>query len=162
MNSRRGHRELVFRRGTVGDEAAIRKADQAYVQAFNKHDAKVLADAWSPEAVYLNRVTGAEVLGRAAIAEQFTAIFKDQPEVKLDLNVQSIQFVSPNVAVEQGIAKTLAPKAEPEEEEYSAVFVARGAVAARSRDGKDQGRPSVTVRATQTAGVDDWPLGRQG
>ena len=107
------------------DEAAIRKADQAYVQAFNKHDAKALADAWSPEAVYLNRVTGDEVVGRAAIAEQFTAIFKDQPEVKLDLNVQSIQFVSPNVAVEQGIAKTLAPKAEPEEEEYSAVFVRR-------------------------------------
>ena len=95
------------------------------MKAFNKHDAKALADAWSPEAVYLNRVTGDEVVGRAAIAEQFTAVFKDQPEIKLDLNVQSIQFVSPNVAVEQGIAKTLAPKAEPEEEEYSAVFVRR-------------------------------------
>ena len=107
------------------DEAAIRKADEAYVKAFNKHDAKALADAWSPEAVYLNRVTGAEVVGRAAIAEQFAAVFKDQPEVKLDLSVQSIQFVSPNVAVEQGIAKTLAPKAEPEEKTYSAVFVRR-------------------------------------
>ena len=58
------------------DEAAIRKADEAYVKAFNKHDAKALADAWSPEAVYLNRVTGDEVIGRAAIAEQFTAFFK--------------------------------------------------------------------------------------
>ncbi len=112
-------------RDPAADEAAIRKADEAYVKAFNKHDAKALADAWSPEAVYLNRVTGDEVVGRAAIAEQFTAVFKDQPEIKLDLNVQSIQFVSPNVAVEQGIAKTLAPKAEPEEEEYSAVFVRR-------------------------------------
>ena len=112
-------------RDPAADEAAIRKADEAYVQAFNKHDAKTLADAWSPEAVYLNRVTGEEVVGRAAIAEQFTTVFKDQPEIKLDLNVQSIQFVSPNVAVEQGVAKTLAPKAEPEEEEYSAVFVRR-------------------------------------
>jgi uncharacterized protein (TIGR02246 family) len=107
------------------DEAAIRKADDVYVKAFNKHDAKALADAWSPEAVYLNRVTGAEVIGRGAIAEQFSTLFKDQPEIKLDLNVQSIQFVSPNVAIEQGIAKTLTPKAEPEEEEYSAVFVRR-------------------------------------
>ena len=107
------------------DEAAIRKADEAYVKAFNKHDAKALADAWSPEAVYLNRVTGAEVVGRAAIAEQFAAFFKDQPEVKLDLSVESIQFVSPNVAVEHGTAKTLAPKAGPEEIEYSAVFVKR-------------------------------------
>ena len=109
----------------AADEAAIRKADEAYVKAFNRHDAKALADAWSPEAVYLNRVSGDEVTGRAAIAEEFTAVFKDQPEVKLDLSVQSIQFVSPNVAVEQGIAKTLAPKAEPEEEEYSAVYVKR-------------------------------------
>jgi uncharacterized protein (TIGR02246 family) len=107
------------------DEAAIRKADEAYVKAFNKHDAKALADAWSPEAVYLNRSTGGEVIGRAAIAEQFAAIFKDQPEVKLDLSVESIQFVSPNVAVEHGTANTLAPKAEPEEIEYSAVFVKR-------------------------------------
>ncbi len=112
-------------RDAAADEAAIRKADEAYVQAFNKHDAKALADAWSPEAVYLNRATGEEVVGRTAIEEQFTAVFKDQPEIKLDLNVQSIQFVSPNVAVEQGISKTLAPKAEPEEEEYSAVFVRR-------------------------------------
>ena len=88
------------------DEAAVRKADAAYVQAFNRHDAKALADAWSPEAVYLNRLTGAEVVGRAAIAEQFSALFKDQPEVKLDLSVESIQFVSPNVAVEHGTAKT--------------------------------------------------------
>lgn len=112
-------------RDSAADEAAIRKADQLYVQAFNQHDAKALAGAWSPEAVYLNRVTGEEVVGREAIAEQFTALFKAQPEIKLDLQVLSIQFVSPNVAVEQGIAKTLAPKSEPEEEEYSAVFVKR-------------------------------------
>ena len=58
------------------DEAAIRKADEAYVKAFNKHDAKALADAWSPEAVYLNRTTGDEVVGRAAIAEQFTVLLQ--------------------------------------------------------------------------------------
>jgi uncharacterized protein (TIGR02246 family) len=107
------------------DEAAIRKADQDYVNAYNRHDAKALADAWSPEAVYLNRVTGAEVVGRAAIAEQFAALFKSQPEVKLDLSVESIQFVSPNVAVEHGVAKMVSPKGEPEEIEYSAVFVRR-------------------------------------
>jgi uncharacterized protein (TIGR02246 family) len=107
------------------DEAAIRNADQAYVEAYNKHDAKALADAWSPEAVYLNRATGAEVVGRAAIAEQFTASFKDQPEVKLDLRVESIQFISPNVAVEHGTAKIMAPKTEPEEIDYNAVFVRR-------------------------------------
>ena len=48
------------------DEAAIRKSAASYVEAFNKHDAKALADLWSPDAVYLNRTTGEEVVGREA------------------------------------------------------------------------------------------------
>src|SRR5437868_11000652 len=97
------------------DEAAIRKAAASYAEAFNKHDAKALADQWSPDAVYLNRTTGEEAVGREAITEQFTALFKDQPQVKLELNVASVQFVSPNVAIERGTAKFLSPNTEPEE-----------------------------------------------
>jgi uncharacterized protein (TIGR02246 family) len=107
------------------DEAAIRKAAASYVEAFNKHDAKALADLWSPDAVYLNRTTGEEAVGRDAIAAQFTALFKEQPEVKLEVNVASVQFVSPNVAIERGTAKFLALNTEPEEIEYSAVDVKR-------------------------------------
>lgn len=107
------------------EEAAIGKADEAYVQAFNKHDAKALADAWSPEAVYVNRITGQEVVGRGAIAEQFAAFFKAQPEVKLELDAESIQFLSPNVAVEHGTARLVFPKAEPDQVDYSAVYVKR-------------------------------------
>jgi len=107
------------------DEAAVRKADEVYVRAFNKHDAKALADCWSPEAVYLNRITGDEVVGRAAIAEQFAAFFEAQPEVKIDLSVESIRFVSPNVAVEEGTAKMLLPQSDPDEIDYSAVYVRR-------------------------------------
>ena len=106
-------------------EAAIRKADEAYVQAFNKHDAKALADQWSPDAVYVNRVTGEEVIGRAAIAAQFTDLFKEQKDVKLDVNVESIQFLSPNVAVEHGDATLLVPKGEPDRFQYTAIFVKR-------------------------------------
>jgi uncharacterized protein (TIGR02246 family) len=109
----------------AADEAAIRKTVASYVEAFNKHDAKALADHWSPDAVYLNRSTGEEVVGRAAIAEQFAALFKEQPAVKLEVSVASVQFVSPNVAVERGTAKLIGPNSEPEEIEYSAVDVKR-------------------------------------
>jgi uncharacterized protein (TIGR02246 family) len=111
--------------GQAADEAAIRQAAASYVDAFNKHDANALADQWSPEAVYQNRTTGEEAVGRAAIAEQFVALFKEQPELKLDVKVASVQFVSPNVAIEQGTATMLAPGAEPDEFEYSAVNVKR-------------------------------------
>src|SRR5438045_9159324 len=76
------------------DEAAIRKSAASYVEAFNQHDAKALADLWSPDAVYLNRTTGEQVVGREAIVEQLAALFKEQHEVKLLVNVASVQFVS--------------------------------------------------------------------
>jgi uncharacterized protein (TIGR02246 family) len=107
------------------DEAAIRKSVKSYVEAFNKHDAKTLADMWSPDAVYLNRVTGEEVVGREAIAKQFMAMFKDQPSVKLTAETESIQFISPNVAVERGNSTVIVPKKDPEEVPYSAVYVKR-------------------------------------
>lgn len=106
-------------------EAAIRKAASSYAEAFNKHDAQAVAEHWSPDALYINRTTGEETVGRAAIAEQFAALFKEQPELKLEVTVVSVQFVSPNVAIEQGTAKMLAPKAELDETEYSAVNVKR-------------------------------------
>jgi uncharacterized protein (TIGR02246 family) len=109
----------------AASEAAIRKMVASYVDAFNKHDAKALADHWSPDAVYLNRTTGEEVVGRAAIAEQFSDLLKEQPELKVAVSVESIQFVSPNVALERGTTKFIAPNAEPEEIEYTAVDVKR-------------------------------------
>src|SRR5688572_12952908 len=72
-------------------EAAIRKAAGSYMEAFNKHDAKAIADHWSPDAVYLNRSTGEEAVGRDAIAKQFAALFKEQPELKLEVAVSSVQ-----------------------------------------------------------------------
>lgn len=107
------------------NEADIRKMVASYVEAYNRHDAKSLADHWSPDAVYLNRATGEEVVGRAAIAEQFAALLKEQPELKLEVNVESIQFISPNVAVEHGTTRLLTPNAEPEEIAYTAIEVKR-------------------------------------
>jgi uncharacterized protein (TIGR02246 family) len=107
------------------DEAAIREMVASYVQAFNSHDADSLADHWSPDAVYLNRTTGEEVVGRTAIVEQFKSLFEEQPDLKVEVYVESIQFISPTVAIEHGRTRLLAPNAEPEEIDYTAVDVKR-------------------------------------
>jgi uncharacterized protein (TIGR02246 family) len=137
------------------DEAAIRNAVATYT--FNKHDAKALAEHWSPDAVYTNRLTGDEVVGRAKIAEQFTALFKGQAGLKLEVNAESIQFVSPNVAVEHGTAKMLTPQAEPELIDYTAVYV--------KRDGRwlldrvtDQAKESVPSHYEQLKAL-EWMVG---
>ena len=106
-------------------ETAIRQGVAAYVQAFNARDSQKLADQWSPDAVYINRISGEEVVGRKAIADQFNALFQSQKDLKLDVSIESIRLLSPNVAVEQGTAKFLLPKAEPEEIDYTAVYVHR-------------------------------------
>ena len=107
------------------DEASIRSVGAEYVKAFNKHDAKALASYWSPEAVYLNRATGDQVVGREAIQQQFETLFKPQRELQLAVSVESIQFISPNVAAEHGVATFLAPHADPEKVAYTAVYVRR-------------------------------------
>lgn len=107
------------------DEAAIRAAGQEYLKAFKARDAKALAEMWSPEAVYVNRLTGEQSIGREAIAAELTEIFKEVKSLSMELEVMSIDFVSPNVAVEQGVATYSAEDGKPEVINYSAVYVRR-------------------------------------
>jgi len=109
----------------AADEAAIRKNAEAYVTAYNNHDAKLLASFWSPDAVYQNPQTGTEVTGQEAIAAEFTDIFKELGDGKLAVEVKSVVFVSPTVAIERGVATVKQPKADPESTDYTAVNVKR-------------------------------------
>jgi uncharacterized protein (TIGR02246 family) len=109
----------------TADEAAIREAVVSYVTAFNRGDAQALAAMWSPEAVYTNPLSGQQVVGREQIQEQFAGIFAAGTGVKLEAETRDVQFVSPNVAIEQGNAKIIRPDGAPEESEYTAVYVKR-------------------------------------
>src|SRR5437868_4885535 len=115
----------VCRADHAEDEAAIRKTDDAYVEAYNKQDAKALAALWSPEAVYVDPETGDESVGREEIEKEFAQTFKGLQDAKLAVDVKSIKFLSPNVAVESGTARILRPKEDPDESTYSALFVKR-------------------------------------
>jgi uncharacterized protein (TIGR02246 family) len=115
----------VGRADQAEDEAAIRKSDAAYVEAYNKQDAKALSALWSPEAVYVDPETGTESIGREQIEKEFADTFAGNKDAKLDVDVKSIKFLSPNVAVETGTARITRPKAGPDESTYSALFVKR-------------------------------------
>ena len=115
----------VCRADQAEDEAAIRKSDDAYVEAYNKQDAKALAALWSPEAVYVDPETGEEAVGREEIEKEFAETFEGLKDAKLEIDVKAIKFLSPNVAVESGTARIVRPKEEPDESTYSALFVKR-------------------------------------
>jgi uncharacterized protein (TIGR02246 family) len=109
----------------TADRAAIGKATQSYVAAFNARDPKALAAHWSPEGVYISRLTGDKVTGRPALEKEFAALFARQKDAQLRVTVKSVDFVSPNVALEQGTATVLNPADEPTRSDYSAVHVKR-------------------------------------
>lgn len=102
-------------------EAALRELGEKYVAAFNQQDSQAIAAFWSPNAVYTNRLTGEQVTGRDAIAAQFTNLFKSSPDAKIQVSIESIRFVSPNVAVEKGVSTFVADP--PIQIPYSAVYV---------------------------------------
>jgi len=107
------------------DEAAIRKCVESYTAAFNKRDARAIAAHWLPEAVYIDPVTGKNVVGRAAIEKHFAEIFKEIKNVQLTVAVESIRFISPHVAVEQGLATTVGLDKEPTRSKYTAIHLKR-------------------------------------
>jgi uncharacterized protein (TIGR02246 family) len=126
------------------DEAAIRKNVQASVEAFNRHDAKAMAALWSPEAVYVNRTSGERVVGRAEIEKQYAAQFEADAKSKLAIDVDAIDFVSPNVAIERGTAKVINGDEPASELDYSAVHVKRDGVWLLDRVTEDEIVPVIS------------------
>jgi uncharacterized protein (TIGR02246 family) len=101
----------------------IEAAVQSYASAFNARDAKTLAEHWATEGVYTNRSTGEQVVGRDAIAKQFEAMFAGKDLPKLNLASNSIEFVSPNVALERGAATITEADESVSTTNYKAVLI---------------------------------------
>jgi uncharacterized protein (TIGR02246 family) len=109
----------------AADEAAIRANVEKYVECYNRRDSKTMASMWSPEAVYIDDETGEGVVGRDAIAKELDEAFAGAEDAKLAVQVGSIDFISPNVAVEKGKAEITYAKSPPEKTGYTAVHVKR-------------------------------------
>ena len=107
----------------AAERAAIMKRIESYAAAFNAGDAKALAAHWLPEAVYTNPVSGVQVEGREAITKEFEAVVKQLKGAKLSVKVESIRLVSPNVAVETGTDRLVAPDGNVERSRYTAIHV---------------------------------------
>lgn len=111
--------------GQAADEATIRSNAEKYVEAYNRRDSASMAKMWSPDAVYMDPRTGEGVVGREAIKELFDYILAGQEDAKLVVTIDSIEFVSPNVAIEKGTAVVSYSEHETEETNYTAVHVKR-------------------------------------
>lgn len=104
-------------------ESEVREAVSKYIEAYNKSDAKALAELWTEGAVYANPRTGEQTVGREAIEKQFAEVFAASKGVKLTAVTNDVQFISPHVAIERGVATLTGADGVKEHSEYSAVYM---------------------------------------
>jgi len=107
----------------VSAEAAIRATADAFVTAFNKGDAKAVANLWAPNGTLT--ADGDQVLkGRKAIEDEYAALFKEHPTARMQVGIKSIEFPTPTTAIEEGVAQVVTKdNSPPAASRYTAVHV---------------------------------------
>ena len=140
------------------DTAAIEKAINSYVAAFNARDAQALAAHWSPDGVYISRPNGEEITGREALVKEFSALFEEEQGTKLEVSTESIEFISPNVALEQGTATVLRPETEPAKSSYSVVHIKRDGQWLIDRVSEEEEFPEAPSHYEQLKDL-EWMIG---
>jgi uncharacterized protein (TIGR02246 family) len=141
-------------------EAAARRSAQAFVAAYNAHDASAVADGFAADAEFVGE-DGLPVRGREAIRRHFESTFKRFSDARIAIEVDTIQEIAPNAVVEEGrLEFRSAADALPRANRYVAVHVLHEGrwLVSRVRDipGTDSG-PSArdALRALEWL-VGDW------
>lgn len=104
------------------DESLIRAGIDAYVAAYNRHDARTIAAQWSETGEWVSP-TGHRVQGRAAIEKEVAHMLADKHSGRLEVLEPRIRFISPDVAIEEGIARVMIAGQVPADSTYLAVHV---------------------------------------
>lgn len=104
---------------------AIEANADAFVKAYNAHDAKAVAALFLPEAlVYDDDAKSIE--GRDSIEATFKAIFEENPKIKIELGISTIDMIGKSLAVEVGLSQTTqSPDLPPDRSRYVVLHVER-------------------------------------
>ncbi len=92
------------------DENAIREAGLAFVAAYENGDVAAVLALFTADAEYVDEA-GDVFDGREAIEASLVEFFADHPECSLEMNIDSIRFISPGVAIEDGSTHMTCPEA---------------------------------------------------
>jgi uncharacterized protein (TIGR02246 family) len=109
------------------DEQALKALLDAFTKAFNAGDASAAAATYTETAIVVDE-GGQRVEGRAAIRDQYAASFADNPGSKIAIQVDSLRFLGPETALEEG-RTTITPAASAGASEitrFTAVYVKQG------------------------------------
>jgi uncharacterized protein (TIGR02246 family) len=105
------------------DEAAIRTAAKAYVEALDKGDAARLAALWTPDGDIID-ASGQKFPGREAVTLDQPAT-PPEPAARPEFRIRetTLRFLTPDVAVEDGTVEVVPPAGRPLSGRFSATWV---------------------------------------
>lgn len=106
----------------ANDRTAFEQAAKDYAAAFNKADAKALAAVFAEDVEYTDE-DGVTVSGRPAIEEVLRSSFARNKGAKLEIRIESVRGLGPDVAVERGTTLTTSPDGTQASSAYTAVHV---------------------------------------
>jgi len=107
------------------DETAIRSNIAHFVKAYNAGDAQAVAALFTAEGLAIDK-DGNESRGRPAITETFATLFAGAPGRRIEVSVESIRFLGPDLAMEVGTTKETSAAGEPPEyDRYTVLHVKR-------------------------------------
>lgn len=141
----------------LADEEAIRQADEAFVKAYGAGDAKAIAALFTPDAEYVDE-SGNVFQGRDAIEESLVEFFAENPDCQLEMTIDSIRFVNPGIAIEDGSTILTHPELpDTIESRYTTMYVKTDGkwLAASVRDHAPKDRRQHRLQLEQL----DWLLG---
>jgi len=139
------------------DEEAIRKTSETYARSYNAGDAKAVAAHFTLDAEYVDE-RGNLFEGRRAIEEALAVFFAENPGYQLDVDIDTIRFVSPHVAIEDGATTLMRPKGTAiDYSQYTTVHVKTAGkwLAASVREHAPKGRREHRAQLRQL----EWLLG---
>lgn len=106
----------------AADEAAIRAATQAYLDALDRGDADKLAALWTPDGDIID-AGGNRMVGRQAVSVEKNAAAAGSERPAFQIRETSLRFVSDDVAIEDGTVEVVPAAGQPLTGRFSATWV---------------------------------------
>jgi len=105
------------------DERAVRDVVARLTKAYNGGDAAAIATLFTVDGELIDD-EGARVRGRQDIERDFAAIFESHPKAKIEIAIDSIRFLGPTLAIEEGTSTvTYDPDGPAESGRYVVTYV---------------------------------------
>jgi len=109
----------------AGPTTQLSEFAKNYIAAYNKGDAKALANFFAEDAEYID-ADGELTKGRAEIEKLLATAFQENPGAKLEIAVDELTQVTPEVVVSRGVATVTPESGAAEATRFEAIRVKKG------------------------------------